>query len=207
MAYTVKAGDTLSSIAGEQLGDPSRWPDLVLANPWIHDPDHIEPGWTLELPGITDARGSASHAAQADGRIDAGYLLRFAPGWFISSRFEWRGPWPDLGVGRHLHTGWDIAGMPSGSPIPAAAPGRVERVGWDENGYGHWLEVKHVIHSTRYAHLSRVDVSEGTLVELGERLGGAGSTGMSTGTHLHFEIRDRGEAVDPAALLRVEDLQ
>ena len=204
--YTVQPGDTLSTIAGDQLGDPSRWPDLVIANPWIHDPDHIEPGWTLELPELGDARGSVSQQQAYDGRGDAAYVLRFAPGWFVSSRWEWRGPWPDLGVGRHLHTGWDIAGMPEGAPIPAAAPGRVLRTGWDD-GYGNWIDLQHPIHVTRYAHLVRVDVVEGARILLGERLGGAGSTGMSTGTHLHFEIRDNGNAIDPETLLRVEDLR
>ena len=203
--YTVQPGDTLSSIAGDQLGDPSRWPDLVVANSWIHTPDHIEPGWQLEIPELDDTRGSDSHGAHTDGRADAPYVLRFAPGWFISSRWEWRGPWPELGVGRHLHTGWDIAGMPEGSAIPAAAPGRVLRVGWDD-GYGNWCDVQHPIHTTRYAHMLRVEVTEGTQVLQGQRLGGAGSTGLSTGTHLHFEIRDNGNPIDPAILLRVEDL-
>ncbi len=207
MAYTVQIGDTLSSIAGAALGDPSRWPDLVVANPWIHNPDHIEPGWTLEIPALADARGTASQVSGADGREDACYLLRFAPGWFISSRWGWRGPWPDLGVGRHLHTGWDVAGMPEDAPIPCAAPGRVLRSGFDENGYGHWVDVQHAIHVSRYAHMCRVEVTEGALVQLGDRLGGAGSTGLSTGTHLHFELRDHGSAVDPASLLRVENLR
>jgi murein DD-endopeptidase MepM/ murein hydrolase activator NlpD len=52
----------------------------------------------------------------------------------------------------------------------------------------------------------RVEVTEGTQVLQGQRLGGAGSTGLSTGTHLHFEIRDNGNPIDPAILLRVEDL-
>jgi murein DD-endopeptidase MepM/ murein hydrolase activator NlpD len=95
--------------------------------------------------------------------------------------------------------------MPEGSAIPAAAPGRVLRVGWDD-GYGNWCDVQHPIHVTRYAHMLRVEVTEGTQVLQGQRLGGAGSTGLSTGTHLHFEIRDNGNPIDPAILLRVEDL-
>ena len=64
--YTVQPGDTLSSIAGDQLGDPSRWPDLVAANAWIHNPDHIEPGWQLEIPELDDRLETPSMRAFTD---------------------------------------------------------------------------------------------------------------------------------------------
>lgn len=103
-----------------------------------------------------------------------------------------------------LHTGLDI-GILRRLRVVAAADGRVSAAGYLPGyaGYGLVVVVEHRDgHETLYAHLSRVDVRQGEWVRGGRPLGLAGCTGSCTGTHLHFELRRRGRAVDPLALLR-----
>jgi murein DD-endopeptidase MepM/ murein hydrolase activator NlpD len=94
------------------------------------------------------------------------------------------------------HEGIDIT-APYGTPIIAPAAGRVIKVGW-ENGYGLAVSVDHgygVV--TRYAHQSRTAVSVGQALKRGDRIGYVGSTGLSTGPHLHYEVIVDGRHVDP----------
>ena len=116
------------------------------------------------------------------------------PALFVASRFGRR--W-----GR-MHKGIDIAG-PIGTPINAAADGTVISAGWNSGGYGNLVEVKHSDGTTtRYGHNSRISVSVGQTVRQGQQLAEMGSTGHSTGSHLHFEIRPTGgTAVNPIAHL------
>jgi murein DD-endopeptidase MepM/ murein hydrolase activator NlpD len=101
-----------------------------------------------------------------------------------------------------MHKGIDIAG-PVGTPINAAADGTVISAGWNSGGYGNLVEVKHSDGTTtRYGHNSRISVSVGQTVRQGQQLAAMGSTGNSTGSHLHFEIRHTGgSAVNPIAHL------
>jgi murein DD-endopeptidase MepM/ murein hydrolase activator NlpD len=99
-----------------------------------------------------------------------------------------------------MHSGIDFKGA-IGSPIFAAAEGRVTFAG-RKGGYGNTVEVTHANGMlTRYAHLSRIDVRPGQLVAAGVTLGGLGSTGRSTGPHLHFEVRVNDRAVNPRPFL------
>lgn len=99
-----------------------------------------------------------------------------------------------------MHSGIDFKG-PMGSPIFAAATGHVSFAG-RKSGYGNCVEITHANGIvTRYAHLSRIDVAVGQPIEAGETLGGLGSTGRSTGPHLHFEVRINGRAVNPRPFL------
>ena len=99
-----------------------------------------------------------------------------------------------------MHSGIDFKGG-IGSPIFAAADGRVTFAGW-RGGYGKAVEVTHANGMmTRYAHLSRIDVKPGQMVAAGATLGGLGSTGRSTGPHLHFEVRINDRAVNPRPFL------
>jgi murein DD-endopeptidase MepM/ murein hydrolase activator NlpD len=99
-----------------------------------------------------------------------------------------------------MHSGIDFKGA-VGSPIFAAAEGRVTFAG-RKGGYGKAVEITHPNGlMTRYAHLSRIDVKPGQLVEAGATLGGLGSTGRSTGPHLHFEVRINDRAVNPRPFL------
>jgi murein DD-endopeptidase MepM/ murein hydrolase activator NlpD len=99
-----------------------------------------------------------------------------------------------------MHSGIDFKGA-MGSPIFAAAEGRVTFAG-RKGGYGNAVEVSHANGMlTRYAHLSRIDVRPGQMVAAGATLGGLGSTGRSTGPHLHFEVRINDRAVNPRPFL------
>jgi murein DD-endopeptidase MepM/ murein hydrolase activator NlpD len=118
--------------------------------------------------------------------------------------------WPSKGVltsgyGRRwgrMHRGIDIA-APIGTPIIAAAPGEVITAGWNSGGYGKLVKVRHPDGSiTLYAHNNRLLVRRGQKVEQGQQIAEMGSTGYSTGPHLHFEVHPSGTgAVNPVALL------
>jgi len=119
----------------------------------------------------------------------------------LSSGFGWRTD-PILGV-RSMHSGIDIPG-PLRSPVMAAAGGLVHYAG-RAGGYGNLIEIDHgggLV--TRYAHLSRFLVAPGTRVERGQTIAMMGSTGHSTGSHLHFEVRLDGRATAPMAWLTGE---
>ena len=99
-----------------------------------------------------------------------------------------------------MHAGIDFKGA-IGSPIFAAAEGRVTYAGW-KSGYGQAIEITHgngIL--TRYGHLSRIGVKVGQKVAAGATIGGLGSTGRSTGPHLHFEVRINDRAINPRPFL------
>lgn len=103
--------------------------------------------------------------------------------------------------GARFHTGLDFP-APAGTPVGAAGAGRVTFAGWYPR-YGNLVSVAHGSGvRTLYAHLSAFAVQLGQRVSVGERVGLVGSTGASTGPHLHFEVRVRGAAVDPLTALR-----
>jgi murein DD-endopeptidase MepM/ murein hydrolase activator NlpD len=100
-----------------------------------------------------------------------------------------------------MHTGLDFRGE-TGEAIRATAAGTVTHTGWS-GGYGKMVEIDHGNGlSTRYGHLSSIDVEQGQSVRSGQIVGRMGSTGRSTGPHLHYETRVDGEAVDPQRFLR-----
>lgn len=112
----------------------------------------------------------------------------------ISSGFGWR-QHPILGHLR-FHAGIDFAGS-YGSPIQAADRGTVILAGW-YGGYGNTVIIDHGDGiATLYGHTSKLYVSEGQSVQLGQAIAAVGSSGLSTGPHLHFEVRKNGEPVDP----------
>lgn len=115
-----------------------------------------------------------------DGRVGSGYGYRTHP---ITRQ-------------RRMHTGVDVGG-PTGQPIIAAAEGMVVGSGW-RGGYGLTVVIDHGGGlATLYAHQSRVDVSQGQVVQAGQKVGEIGSTGQSTGPHLHFEVRVDGVPRNP----------
>ena len=99
-----------------------------------------------------------------------------------------------------MHEGVDVA-APAGTPVRAMKSGRVEHAGsW--GGYGLSVMIAHGTNvRTLYAHLSRIDVSEGQRVDGGQQIGAVGQTGSATGPHLHFEVWRWGRAEDPVPLL------
>ncbi len=126
--------------------------------------------------------------------------------------------WPTAGeittyfgeVGRlspHGHSGLDIA-APEGTPIVAADDGEVLKAYWNEDGYGGLVIVGHPSgYETWYGHLDRFDVDKGDQVKRGQEIGLMGSTGYSTGPHLHFEVRQDGQVCDPLTLLKEANLK
>ncbi|ALS77325.1 murein hydrolase activator EnvC family protein [Planococcus kocurii] len=136
--------------------------------------------------------GSSTFILPASGRFTSGFGGR------------------DIGVGAESHLGMDIANV-TGTPISAAASGIVSYAG-NMGGYGNVVIVTHSIngqtHATVYAHMNSINVSVGQSVSQGQQVGGMGSTGRSTGTHLHFEIHvgpwngARSNAVNPSPYVR-----
>ncbi|MBO0681674.1 MAG: M23 family metallopeptidase [Candidatus Dormibacteraeota bacterium] len=100
----------------------------------------------------------------------------------------------------HFHSGLDLA-APAGTQVRAAAAGRA-RVLWNPTGYGLYVLVDLGAGlQTLYGHLSAASIEDGAQVQAGAEIGRVGSTGLSTGPHLHFEVRRDGRAVDPGPLL------
>jgi murein DD-endopeptidase MepM/ murein hydrolase activator NlpD len=119
----------------------------------------------------------------------------------LSSSYGYRSD-PFTGAGA-MHSGLDFPG-PLGTPILAAAPGRVTFVG-QRSGYGNVVEIDHgqgIL--TRYAHLSGFTARVGEQVTAGQQIAKMGSTGRSTGSHLHFEVRLNGVAVNPRRFLEAK---
>jgi murein DD-endopeptidase MepM/ murein hydrolase activator NlpD len=108
--------------------------------------------------------------------------------------------------GRRAHKGVDLAG-PVGTPILATADGTVARADWFSS-YGLYVQLEHGGNlQTRYGHMSRLNVAAGQHVRKGEVIGYVGSTGRSTGPHLHYEVRINGQAVNPVPYMQAGDFQ
>ncbi|MGE0744263.1 MAG: M23 family metallopeptidase [Rhodospirillales bacterium] len=108
-----------------------------------------------------------------------------------------RDPFTD---GWAFHGGVDMVG-PVNAPVSGTAPGVVAYAGWHDS-YGRLVEIEHEFGiSTRYAHLNQISVRQGQRVQAGQRVGGIGSTGRSTGPHLHYEVLVDGRQVDPQPFL------
>ena len=136
--------------------------------------------------GILRERGYTPTVWPVDGTLEGGFGGRRNP--FGGSGYE-------------FHSGQDIE-APWGAPVVSGASGRVSFVGW-QNGYGQLVVVDHGGGlTTRYGHLSHIDVELNQTVARAQLLGKVGSTGRSTGPHLHYETRIDGEAVDPQKFLR-----
>ena len=193
--YTVVPGDRLVDIA-DRLGVAPR--DLVLANN-LADAELLRPGQSLLVPTGEAPRPAPSTRGNRTETASAPTVWVWPTTGRITTRFKelgslWR---------RGFHPGLDI-GAPMGTPIVAAADGVVieaEPEGWN-SGYGSYVKLDHGggMH-TLYGHMSRVQVVVGDEVAVGGRLGLVGSTGHSTGPHLHMEVRINGEIQDPEAFL------
>lgn len=177
-------------------------------------------GLTLALDGGSDAVGGPLIAADPSRSFDSevaeldATLTRLdraraaarevplgnpAPGNQLTSPFGSRTD-PILGTPA-FHAGLDFR-TASGTPVHATAAGTVSKSGWN-GGYGQMVEIDHGNGlSTRYAHLSDVTVAVGQAIALGAVIGRSGSTGRSTGPHLHYEVRRNGDAVDPLVFLK-----
>lgn len=105
-----------------------------------------------------------------------------------------------------MHHGIDIA-APAGTPVHVAANGRVTRASQSDSGYGNQVVVEHEFgFSTVYAHLYTFIVKEGMMLTKGDIIGFVGSTGKSTGNHIHYEIRKEGKPIDPLPFIHLKNL-
>jgi murein DD-endopeptidase MepM/ murein hydrolase activator NlpD len=138
-----------------------------------------------EYEAVLRERGYTPTIWPVDGKLEGGFGGR-------------RNPFG--GPGYEFHSGQDIE-APPGAPVVAGASGRVTFVGW-QNGYGQLVVVDHGGGlTTRYGHLSHIDVEANQTVTRGQLVGKVGSTGRSTGPHLHYEVRINDQAVNPMPYL------
>ncbi|WP_146588062.1 M23 family metallopeptidase [Puniceibacterium confluentis] len=151
-----------------------------------------------------DPRGDTQRANRILGEMDRLNLYRIA-----AQKAPFASPLKDAfrftsGYGYRwgrLHAGTDFA-APHGTAIYATADGVVTHAGW-QSGYGRLVKIQHEFGiETRYAHQSKIRVKVGQRVSRGDRIGDMGNTGRSTGTHLHYEVRVGGEAVNPMIYIK-----
>lgn len=194
----VRPNQTVDKIAKEY----SIFPEAIYSANEMEPDAVLKEGTELFLPGakvvafVTSAKGSAA-VVRSKASTPRGL------GWpvvgKISSRFGWRKD-PVRG-GRDFHTGLDIR-APYGRAVVAAASGRVVYSGW-MGGYGKTIVISHPGKmTTLYAHCSKLLVKTGTDVPRGAKIAQVGSTGRSTGNHVHFEVRRAGSLVNPLNALR-----
>lgn len=205
--HVVVSGDTLWDLAARYCGSGEAWRDIYMANrDQIEDPHWIYPGQEFE---ISCAGGGANGGGGTANPNPGNSFLTHAPlpagSFTVSSGFGPRTP-PKTrtGQGSSFHEGIDLS-APQGTPIFAAGPGTIE-VAEMRGGYGYAVYIRHDNGwSTRYGHMAtRPAVQAGQRVEGGQQIGIVGSTGNSSGPHLHFEVRDpNGQARPPAQWMGV----
>lgn len=214
---TVQAGDTLSEIVARHLQSQGRpvtsqavyqgVQKTAEAN-HLDNPNLIFPEQRIDLSALNNQAAPAAAVSlparpvpvveslsldtpmpeslpmPVEGRISSGYGMRFHP----------------IHHEPRFHKGIDVA-APAGAPVRSVMDGVVESAGW-QRGYGQTVSVRHADgRSTLYAHLSAILVKDGETLKAGQEIGAVGSSGNSTGPHLHFELRENGAAVNPMAYL------
>ena len=218
-------GETAETLADEYNIDDAY---KILESPYNEDfglgdldPDTVLPaGITVFIPGgegrlitwtprvIVEAGTGSSGSGSGNTSNTSGGFVTFAPGQPgscgrtpIGGGVAWGNPLPTGRWGRGFfpgHTGLDLTAG-SGTPIYAANSGYVVYAGWNTWGYGNTVVIEHGgIFSTLYAHMSQINVGCGQWVNVGEIIGLVGSTGNSSGPHLHFEIRSNNEPFNPS---------
>lgn len=202
--HQVKKGDTICSIAklygligkDEDCGSGAQPIIDYPFNTFTDDQFDLQVGQYLVVPdgvmpgvGQTQAPTIARQMTPNAGTVSASGAFIWPASGIITQGFSW------------YHKGIDIANH-SGGSILAADSGRVFLAGWDTTGYGNRIMIDHGNgYMTLYGHLSVIAVQEGQTVHRGDVVGQMGSTGRSTGTHLHFEIRHGGIAESPLTYL------
>ncbi|MBI4250084.1 peptidoglycan DD-metalloendopeptidase family protein [Candidatus Uhrbacteria bacterium] len=198
LVYTVRSGDTLGKIANTYNTDIEK---IVRANQLANE-HSLQIGQILILPGATQpAVRTRVSSPTLLGRIRdailpspssqkvAGLFIWPTTARRITQYFGWR------------HTGVDIAG-PTSNSILAAAAGKVILSGW-QRGYGYTIVIDHGNgYQTRYAHSRKLLVQSGEYVEQGQVIAMVGSTGWSTGPHVHFEVMKNGRRQNPLSYIK-----
>ena len=206
-------GDRLSSLAGikRDVADKAKATDALAAKPSQGGPFISAPLNYNDLQGEIDRLGrlvgsrtdemAALEFSLLEKRVRERLLPTTMPvkGAPLGSSFGYRSD-PFVGV-RAMHEGLDFVAE-TGTPVVAAAAGVVLNAEYHPE-FGNMIDIDHGDGLTsRYAHLSQLGVKPGQMVRRGERIGAVGTTGRSTGAHLHFEVRMLGVAQNPAVFLR-----
>jgi LysM repeat protein len=184
--YTVKPGDSLSAIASNYSVnvDAIKAANELISNTVLVNAKLFIPGAELDQMDLREINGDLFQWP-VRGRITSNYGYRPNP---FSS-----GP-------REFHSGMDIA-LAHGMPVKAAMSGRVSSAGYD-NVYGNFVVITH--HSnykTMYGHMSAIKTKVGAYVVTGQQIGNVGSTGRSTGPHVHFTVYKNGVTINPRPLI------
>jgi len=186
--YTVKKGDSLSSIA---TANNVKLEVLLDVNELTSEA--LTAGQQLFLPGV----GLDQKTLQS--RMGELFILPISASFRWTSPYGWRAD-PFTGV-QSFHTGTDMA-CPEGTPILAAMSGKIAEVG-NNRTYGNYIIINHTNgYQTVYAHMSKTIAKKGQWVSQGTKIGLVGSTGYSTGPHLHFMVYKNGNRIDPMTVLK-----
>jgi murein DD-endopeptidase MepM/ murein hydrolase activator NlpD len=181
----LRVGEDLEALCSAK-GVPA---EVVLQVNALHRQE-VVPGMDLFFPGV-------QHSGIERSVITGTAFLRPVAGWLASGFGYRRDPFSDE---IHFHRGVDLA-APLGSPVWAALDGTVVAVSWDAV-LGNYILIRHQIgYSSLYGHLEQVLVKPGSTVTRGQKIGSVGSTGRSTGPHLHFEVRRYGVPFNPWGLM------
>ncbi len=186
--HTVKSGDTVSALAAKYKVDQA----VILRANALSDPNQLQPGQQLIIPGATPVIVHKVTLSSGGSTTVSAKFRRPVDGGFISSGYGWRSG--------SFHQGIDIA-VPYSRSIYASRSGKVIFAGW-RGGYGNAVIISHGDGiTTLYGHVSKLLVSYGQWVDAGQVIARVGSTGNSTGPHVHFEIRINGSTVNPRDLI------
>lgn len=182
--HVVKKGDTIATIAKKYEGDV----EDILAYNQLASAEDISVGDTVVIPGGVMAQPAPVVKKSTTKRTSGGVVASGGG----SAGFTNPLPGSIKTQGIHGYNGVDLSGVPVGTAVLAAAGGEVivAKSGGYNGGYGSYVVIKHSNGTqTLYGHLSSVSVSVGDTVAKGEKVGGMGNSGRSTGPHLHFEVR------------------
>ena len=191
LVIVLERGQNITDLLKEYAIDPLEFVEVNA----IRTPLDLRPGTMVFLPGVAP---TAALERLAKVREEENRYLWPLHG-TLTSYYGRR----NLGMGTaRFHAGIDIA-APKGTAITAARSGTVVYAGWSNRGYGNLVKIRHSGgDESWYAHQSKMYVTVGQSVAQGETIGAVGSTGLSTGPHLHLEIHEAGKAIDPLSYLQ-----
>ena len=212
--HTIIGSRTIAEIAADYgVGDPYMVIDSEFNNLFGADPSTVLPsGDQIMIPGGEAEQISWNPRVEREGGDgqSGGNFVSFAPGEAGScGRVQntggsfWASPMSTYSFVQgysSFHTGIDLA-APVGTPVRAANGGVVIFAGWNSYGYGSTIVLSHGPFTTLYGHLSTINVGCGQIVNAGQQIGGVGSSGNSSGPHLHFEIRYLDAPQNPTATI------
>lgn len=188
VVYTVKKGDTINSVVEKYK---IKMETLLDVNELYSE--ELSVGQVLFIPGASLDKNTLKNAM---GEL---FILPISASFRWTSPYGWRAD-PFTSV-KSFHTGTDMA-CPQGTPILASQSGRVSTVGFNRI-YGNYVIIDHGNgYQTTYAHMYKAIAKKGDWVSQGTRIGLVGSTGYSTGPHLHFMVYKNGNRIDPMSVLK-----